>query len=147
MNPAQKTLVRQTFAQIEPIAPLAANLFYGRLFEIDPTARALFAAEPGSAAMGRQGAKLMQTIGVAVAHLDNLDAVLPAVEALARRHVGYGVEPAHYDTVGAALLWTLDQGLAERYTPEVAEAWAALYNLLADTMRRAAYGADPVVAR
>jgi hemoglobin-like flavoprotein len=144
MRTEQKQAIRRTFAQIEPIASVAAALFYGRLFEIAPETRGLFRYDVGTPGMAQQGVKLMQTLGVAVAHLDNLGAVIPAIEALARRHVVYGVEAAHYDVVGAALLWTLEQGLGEDFTPEVHAAWATVYTTLADAMKQAAYG--PTVA-
>jgi hemoglobin-like flavoprotein len=139
MDNAQKQLIRHTFAQIEPVAAVAAALFYGRLFEIAPELRHLFRYDMGTPGMAQQGNKLMQTLAVAVAHLDNLGAVLPAIEALARRHVAYGVTAQHYDTVGAALLWTLGQGLGDAYTPEVEAAWAHLYTTLAGIMKQAAY--------
>jgi hemoglobin-like flavoprotein len=140
MQQEQKQHIRRTFAQIEPIAPVAAALFYGRLFEIAPETRELFRYDLGTPGMARQGAKLMQTLAVAVTHLDDLGAVLPSVEALARRHVAYGVTPAHYDSVEAALLWTLDQGLGDAFTPQVRAAWTELYTTLATAMQRAAYG-------
>ncbi|NJN16474.1 MAG: hemin receptor [Oscillochloris sp.] len=139
MNQRQKEHIRRTFAQIEPIATVAATLFYGRLFEIDPDSKHLFRYDLGSPGMAQQGAKLMQMIAVAVAHLDNLDNVIPAIEALARRHTSYGVEARHYDTVGAALLWTLEQGLGRDFTLEVHDAWTTLYGTLAGAMKQAAY--------
>src|SRR5919202_3050797 len=105
----QKQLVRSTWAMVAPIQEEAARLFYGRLFEIDPSTKPLFA----STDMAKQGKKLMQTIAVVVAGLEQLDAILPAVEALGRRHVGYGVREEHYERVGAALLWTLAKGLGK----------------------------------
>jgi hemoglobin-like flavoprotein len=120
LTPEQKQLVHSTWALVKPIQEDAARLFYGRLFEIDPSTKPLFA----STDMAKQGKKLIQTINVAVAGLERLDAILPAVEALRRRHVGYGVREEHYESVGAALLWTLEQGLGEEFTPEVEEAWA-----------------------
>ena len=129
----QRALVRETWALVAPIAPTAASLFYTRLFELDPSLRRLFA----HADMDEQGKKLMQTLAVAVASLDRLDALVPAVEALGRRHVGYGVRDEHYGTVGAALLWTLEQGLGDALTAEGLEAWAATYGLLAGVMQRA----------
>lgn len=136
MTPSQSELIRTTFAQIQPIADTAAGLFYARLFEIAPEVKPLFRGD-----IGAQGLKLMQTIGVAVAHVDRLDAVAPAVQALARRHADYGVTAQHYDTVGSALLWTLEQGLGDAFTPEVSAAWATLYTTLATTMIAAAYPA------
>ncbi len=133
LTPEQKQLVRSTWALVKPIQEDAARLFYGRLFEIDPSTKPLFA----STDMAKQGKKLMQTINVAVAGLQRLDAILPAVEALGRRHVGYGVREEHYESVGAALLWTLGQGLGEEFTPEVEEAWAETYWTMATVMKDA----------
>jgi hemoglobin-like flavoprotein len=146
VNDEQKHHIRHTFALVEPIAPVAAALFYGRLFEIAPETRALFRYDLGTPGMAQQGTKLMQMIAVAVAHLDNLQAVLPPIQALARRHVAYGVEPGHYNSVGAALLWTLEQGLGDAFTPEVRAAWANLYAILAGAMQQAAYGETRVAA-
>ena len=135
----QRTLVRETWAAVVPIAPAAAALFYSRLFELDPSLRRLFRQTD----VAEQGKKLMQTLAVAVAGLDRLDTLVPAVEALGRRHVGYGVRDEHYATVGAALLWTLEQGLGEAFTPDVREAWTAAYLLLAGVMTVAARTAAP----
>ena len=135
LTPEQKQLVRSTWALVKPIQEDAARLFYGKLFEIDPSTKPLFA----STDMAKQGKKLMQTIGVAVAGLERLDAILPAVEALGRRHVGYGVREEQYESVGMALLWTLRQGLGEDdFTPEAEEAWAETYGALASLMKSAA---------
>ena len=129
MNTIQKALVQNSFAQVRPIADAAAALFYRRLFELDPTLRPLFKGD-----MEEQGRKLMEMIGLAVKGLDRPEALLPALAALGRRHAGYGVEERHYETVGEALLWTLEQGLGPSFTPEVREAWTALYGFVADTM-------------
>ena len=129
----QKLLVQQTFAKIKPIADTAAELFYNRLFEMDPGVRPLFKGD-----MKEQGRKLMDMIGVAVNGLDALDEIVPAVQDLGRRHAGYGVTDEHYDTVGGALLWTLEQGLGDDFTPEVKEAWTTVYGVLATTMKDAA---------
>ena len=133
MTKMQKQLVQRTFSQVMPIADTAAKLFYGRLFELDPSLRSLFKSD-----MNEQGRKLMQMIGMAVNGLDNLDTLLPAVRDLGRRHVGYGVLDAHYETVGEALLWTLGQGLGDKFTPEVEEAWVETYATLAEVMKRPA---------
>ncbi|SKB04253.1 Hemoglobin-like flavoprotein [Prosthecobacter debontii] len=133
ITPEQKTLVQTTWAQVVPISETAAELFYNRLFEMDPSLRPLFTSD-----IKEQGKKLMQMITIAVRGLDHLDEIVPAVQALGRRHVAYGVTDAHYDTVAGALLWTLEKGLGDAYTPEVAEAWTATYTLLADVMKAAA---------
>jgi hemoglobin-like flavoprotein len=143
MTPEQKQIVRETFALVEPIAEPAAALFYGRLFELDPSLRPMFRGD-----MAEQGKKLMQTIAVVVHGLDRLQTLIPAVEALGRRHVGYGVRDEHYTTVAAALLWTLEKGLGPAFTPAAREAWTAAYTTLATVMQRAAAEAvrPPVAA-
>jgi hemoglobin-like flavoprotein len=122
--------VQESFAQVVPIADTAAQLFYGRLFEMDPALRALFHTD-----MRAQYRNLMQTLTVVVRSLDRLDSIVPAVQALGRRHAGYGVNDEHFDLVGVALLWTLQQGLGSAFTPEVRRAWATAYGLLASTMK------------
>src|SRR6266700_3741787 len=102
MTPEQISLVRESFAKVSPIAPAAAAMFYERLFALDPSLRTLFKGD-----INEQGRKLMAMIGTAVANLDRLEAIVPAVRDLGRRHAGYRVEDTHYDTVAAALLWTL----------------------------------------
>jgi hemoglobin-like flavoprotein len=134
MTPEQVTLVQDSFAKVAPIVDTAAELFYNKLFEMDPELKPLFE----SADMKAQGNKLMTMIGTAVAGLSNLESIVGAVEDLGKRHVNYGVQDSHYDTVGAALLWTLEQGLGDEFTPEVKEAWATVYGILANTMKTAA---------
>jgi hemoglobin-like flavoprotein len=134
MTPEQKDVLRNTWRAVTPIADEAAKLFYDRLFEIDPATRPLFAR----AAMPEQRARLMEAIGLVIAKLDALEQIVPVIEALGRRHAGYGVIDAHYFSVGAAFLWTLEQGLGEAWTPEAADAWSEAYTLVATTMRRAA---------
>lgn len=126
-------LVQQTWKQVDPIRDQAAALFYGRLFELDPSLRPLFKGD-----MAEQGRKLMNMLATAAMGLDRLDGIVGEVQALGRRHVAYGVQDAHYDTVGAALLWTLEQGLGDAFTPQVKAAWAEAYTLLAGTMKQAA---------
>ncbi len=133
MTPAQIAEVKQSFALVAPIADQAGLLFYQRLFEIDPTLRALFKGD-----IETQSKKLMQMIAVAVNGLDQLDTIVPAVRALGARHAGYGVTDAHYDTVAVALLWTLEQGLGEAFTTATRDAWIEAYLLLAGTMKAAA---------
>ena len=116
-----------------PIADTAAALFYERLFELDPALRPLFRGD-----MGAQGRKLMTMIGVAVKGLGRLSEIVPTIQKLGARHVAYGVKDEHYATVDAALLWTLGQGLGERFTSEISAAWMNAYTLLSDTMRAAA---------
>jgi hemoglobin-like flavoprotein len=133
MNPKQIELVQSSFAQVAPIADVAAALFYQRLFELDPSLRPMFRGD-----MTEQGKKLMTMIGSVVGSLRHLDRIVPGVRALGARHADYGVQDEHYDTVGAALLWTLGKGLGEAFTDDVRDAWAAAYTLLATTMKDAA---------
>ena len=133
MTPQQIALVQESFAKVEPIADTAAHLFYQRLFETDPSAAPLFRGD-----MVQQGRRLMQMIGVAVKGLNRLDEIVPAVQAMGRRHRGYGVKASHYQSVGAALLWTLGQGLGDAFTPEVKAAWTETYGLRASVMQEAA---------
>jgi hemoglobin-like flavoprotein len=135
MTAEQKQLVQDSWALVVPIADTAAELFYGKLFELDPDLKPLFT----NSDMKEQGKKLMQMISIAVKGLDSLDQLIPAVEALGQRHVGYGVKAEHYDTVGAALLDTLAKGLGDGFTPETEEAWTITYITLATAMKDASY--------
>jgi hemoglobin-like flavoprotein len=134
MTPDQIRLVQESFRLVVPIRDQAAALFYGKLFEIDPGTRGLFA----STDLKSQGGKLMAAIAMVVNALDAPGEMLGKVKALARRHVHYGVEEAHYATVGTALIWTLEAGLGDAFTPELRAAWIAAYTLLSDTMIDAA---------
>ena len=134
MNPTQIHLVQQTWAHVAPISEQAAELFYGQLFELDPEVRTLFRGD-----MKDQGKKLVTMIDAAVKGLNSLDKLVPVLRELGKRHAGYGVTSAHYGTVGAALLWTLEKGLGEAaFTPDVREAWSSVYGVLAGTMQTAA---------
>ena len=135
MNPAQIKLVQESFAKVAPISEQAAVIFYDRLFELAPQVRAMFPND-----MTEQRKKLMATLAVVVNGLTNLEAVLPAASALAKRHVSYGAKPAHYPVVGGALLWTLEKGLGEAWTPDVAAAWTTAYGVLSGYMISEAYG-------
>jgi hemoglobin-like flavoprotein len=136
MTPKQIKLVQTTWAQVVPIEGHAAAIFYNRLFTTDPKLQALFKGD-----MGEQKRKLMTMIGIAVTGLTRLDALVPAVRDLGRRHAEYGVQGRDYETVGSALLWTLAQGLGRDFTPEVKEAWTAAYSIIATTMQQGAAAA------
>jgi len=129
VTPYQQTLVQTSFAKVAPIADVAASLFYDDLFRRDPKLRSLFNPD-----MAEQRRKLMAMLGTAVAHIGDWSSISAAVQALGRRHVGYGVKPADYETVGAALLATLEKGLGDDFTPEVREAWEACIALVAGDM-------------
>ena len=131
-------LVQESFAVVETIADQAAALFYDRLFEIDPSTKPLFKGN-----MVAQGRKLMAVLKTAVAGLNNLEKLVPAIKVLGQRHHAYGVELKHYESVGNALLWTLKQGLQEALTPEVETAWAKTYGVLAEVMMKGAQEPPP----
>jgi hemoglobin-like flavoprotein len=133
MTHEEKKLVQESFEMVRPIAEQAAQLFYRRLFELNPKLRLLFRNN-----MEEQGRKLMQMLGMAVKGLERLEELLPAVRALGERHTAYGVMDEDYETVGAALLWTLEAGLGRAFTPAMKEAWLKVYELLAGTMKEAA---------
>ena len=133
MSPDTIQHIQHSFAKITPIAETAAELFYTKLFELDPNLKTLFKGD-----MKAQGDKLMQTLAVAVNELSNLNALIPKLEALGTRHVEYGVQDEHYDTVAAALLWTLEQGLGDDFTPACKAAWTEVYELMATVMKGAA---------
>ena len=112
MTPRQVNQIQASFRTLAPIADRAAALFYARLFEMAPETRAMFRGD-----MDTQGRKLMAAIATVVNSLGDLDAIVPVARDLAKRHVAYGVMPEHYGLVGSALLWTLEQGLADEFTP------------------------------
>ena len=125
-------LVQGSWAKVLPLADTAGRLFYSNLFEMKPEVRALFNGD-----MDEQARKLVQMIDVAVGKLGQPDVLVPALEQLGRRHVSYGVVPADYDVVGAALLKTLSQGLGPAFTPEVEAAWASVYGVMTQVMTKA----------
>ena len=139
MTPQQIDLVQKSFGDVKPLAAAAADIFYKRLFALDPSLRSMFKGE-----MTKQGQMLMSMIGAAVAGLRNLEALAPVVRQLGARHVGYGVRAEHYVTVGNALIWTLEQGLGPKFTPDVRDAWIAAYDLLSNVMQLGAM--EPVAA-
>jgi hemoglobin-like flavoprotein len=134
MTPQQISLIQASWASVVPIQDTAAGLFYQRLFALDPAVKPLFKGD-----MQEQGRKLMKMLGTVVNSLTRLDELVPVAQDMARRHVGYGVQPAHYETVGAALLWTLEQGLGPAFTDETRDAWTTAYGTLAQVMKDAAY--------
>jgi hemoglobin-like flavoprotein len=133
MQPAQIDLVKSSFTKVVPISEAAAALFYERLFTLDPSLRPLFKGD-----MAEQGRKLMAMLATVITNLHRLDELTPAVRELARRHTGYGVKDAHYDTVGSALIWTLEQGLGPEFTDETRDSWLACYTILAGEMKSVA---------
>jgi hemoglobin-like flavoprotein len=137
MTPQQKELVQQTWTMVVPIADTAAELFYGRLFELEPSYKAMFKND-----MTEQGKKLMKTINIAVTALDDVEPLIPVLKKMGADHVGYGVKERDYNVVGAALIWTLEKGLGDAFTDEVKNAWGAVYDVLASVMKEGAAEAE-----
>lgn len=134
LTEAQKTIIQTTFAQVTDADLLVAR-FYDRLFETDPSTKPLFKGD-----MAEQRKKLIQTLAVVVNGLDTLDSLVPAIQNLGKRHTQYGVTPAHWDSVGAALLWALEDAFGAAFTAEVHDAWVTAYGVIAQTAMEAAYG-------
>ncbi|SDA15065.1 Methyl-accepting chemotaxis protein [Methylobacterium sp. UNC378MF] len=132
VSAAQVALVQGSFATVQAIGDAAADLFYGRLFAIAPQVRSLFPDD-----MTAQKRKLMAMLALSVANLDKPEALVSTVRDLGQRHVGYGALEAHYESVGAALLWTLERGLGADFTPEVRAAWSETYRVIAGLMTTA----------
>ena len=138
MTPEEKEIVQSTWKMVVPIADTAADLFYDKLFELDPSLKPLFA----NVDLDAQKKKLLQALATTVSSLDTLDALVPVLTELGRRHASYGVIDAHYDTVASALLWTLETGLGDAWTPAARQAWTTAYTIVADTMKAGARNDD-----
>ena len=133
MNISNIVLVQTTLAQVQLQAETFTDVFYGRLFEQHPELRPLFTND-----LSEQGVKLMATLRLVVAGLNQPQTIVPAIKQLGQRHAGYGVQDNHYYLVGEVLLWSLGQTLGDVFTPEVAAAWTEAYSLLAGLMKEAA---------
>ena len=134
--------VQESFALLRGNADEAGMLFYGRLFATHPELRGLFADD-----IAPQAKKLMQMLALVVNGLDRLEPLLPAIDALARKHVSYGVKCEDYAVVGETLLWTLEQGLGAAFTEDVTLAWSAAYSALSGLMIEAgSSAAKPMMA-
>jgi hemoglobin-like flavoprotein len=142
MTPQQIQVVQTTWKMVVPIADTAASLFYDRLFVLDPSLVPMFGND-----MAEQRRRLMTMLGVAVTGLTRLETIIPVLRNLGARHIGYGVKDEHYATVGAALLWTLEQGLGPAFTADARDAWSTAYGIVATTMQEGAREAMTVKAR
>jgi hemoglobin-like flavoprotein len=140
LTPEQKLLVRSSFEVLAPDAEILTARFYGRLFELDPSLRSMF-----TISIRQQGHKFIEMLRCVMQSIDQLDEVVAVVWQSGKRHGGYGVQEAHYDTVRQALLWAIAQQLKERYTPAVEAAWKEVYNVMAATMKQAA--AEGIIPR
>jgi len=134
ITPQQKLLVQESFTKVEPIADQAADIFYSKLFEYDPSLKKLFKGD-----MKEQGKKLMATLKIAVKSLDDIDSLIPVLQALATKHIAYGVTADDYTPVGNALIFALKTGLGNGFTPDLRTAWIEVYSTIATVMRQHAY--------
>ena len=138
MTSQQISLVKNSWKFFQAINPvLVGDIFYSKLFMMEPKLRRMF-----SISKEEQSKKLIEMMNVIVGRLDRLDELNDDIKQLAKRHVGYGVKPVHYEVVGLSLLWTLEKGLGRDWTEQVKDAWTACYTLLADTMINAASAAN-----
>jgi nitric oxide dioxygenase len=135
MTPEQLQMVRLTFVQVMDRKAETARMFYDRLFEIAPDTKPLFRGT-----MEERITRLMDSLALGIGTLRDMPSLIGVLEAMARRHVAYGVRDEHYDKMGEALLWTLERVLGPAWTPDARTAWAALYGTVADVMRKAAKG-------
>ncbi len=134
MTQKQITLVKNSWRLLRDLDQTqVGDLFYSKLFLDHPELRRLFPKD-----MSGQYQKLIATLHAMIMRLDHMDNLEQELTELAQRHVQYGVRPKHYQHVGAALLWTLESGLGDDWTPPVAEAWTILYKLISTTMIEAA---------
>lgn len=133
MTPLQIRAVQDSFALVIPDRDLVARLFYARLFELDPSLEPLFTTD-----MDEQGRKLMSMLKLVIHSLDNIGGLVPFIAEMGRRHRTYGVRDRHYETVGEALIWTLERGLGEEFTDHHRQSWLAAYQLLGETMKEGA---------
>jgi nitric oxide dioxygenase len=135
LTPQQISRVQESFDLVQPMAMAAASVFYARLFDLDPGLRRLFPED-----LLDQQRKLMQLLGAGVRGLSRPEQLFPVLRDLGRRHTGYGVRPEDYDTVGAALIWTLERGLGDAFGPDLRAAWTAAYAVMAAAMQEGAAG-------
>lgn len=136
VSESQKQLVQDSWEAVLPIAQTAVGMFYERLFETHPELRSLFPED-----LSTQRGKLAKALNLAVRGLDDPSRLVPVLEEMGARHVGYGVEESHYDAVGASLLWTLEQGLGDAWNEDLADAWGAVYGVVAGVMVQGARAA------
>lgn len=141
MTPEQKELVKSSWAKVVPIQETAAELFYGRLFEVYPEVKPMFKGD-----MKKQGTMLMSMLNTAVNGLDNIEALVAPLKDMGARHAGYGVSDEDYGKVADAFLWALSQGLGDEFTDEVKQAWVVVYTIVAETMMAGAAEAAPAPA-
>ena len=138
MTAEQKRLVQESFATLKPVSDLLGDIFYSRLFEVDPPLKHLFPVD-----MNSQGEKLIEAVNEAVACLDCMERLEAAMQELGLRHAAYGARDHHYDAVEQALVWTLRMGMGDHaFTGDVRQAWVAVYGHLAAAMKRGA--AQPI---
>lgn len=129
MNIEQVQLIRQSLTQVRPVADRVAESFYAHMFEIAPHLRKLFSGN-----MKRQGAMLMTSLELAVSSFDDMERVLPAVQALGERHISYGVKKEYYSYAKESFLWALEAHLKDEFNPTVKDAWSEAFDTLIEAM-------------
>jgi hemoglobin-like flavoprotein len=140
MTPEQKWMVRRSFPAIATLSRAISMLFYGRLFQVDPSLRPMFKQD-----IEVQGRKLMDMLSALMSHIDSIEDMIPLLKALGQRHVGYGVRPEHYPLVANSLIWAIAMALDEEFDPELRNAWKTLIELVAGVMKEGAAEVPPAV--
>lgn len=135
LSDAEIDVLRDSFRRVASEPELTGTVFYDRLFAMAPELRPMFPAD-----VEQQGVKLMSMLGALVARIHDHHALLPLVTDLARRHVGYGAQPAHFELVGDALLWTLNHRIGPDFAGEPFAVWRRTYIALAELMLSVASG-------
>lgn len=141
MNSKQMELVRQTCKEVAPIADRAADLFYAKLFQIDPALRPVFALQ-----LDERGRRLMQMVEAAAGALDRPATLAPALAELGSRQVAFTTADHRYETVGAALILTFRQGLGPAFTPEARQAWIELFDSIESKLKSEPAGSAPALS-
>jgi hemoglobin-like flavoprotein len=130
VTPRQKQIICESFPLIREIAIPVSLLFYGRLFDLDPSLRRLFKID-----LKEQSKKLVATLDALVEGVDDWEKIVPVLRELGQRHVGYGVKEQHYDTVCSALVWAFGQALQPGFDDEVRAAWTAVIRAVNEQMK------------
>lgn len=143
-------LLRNSFSKIEPVATQVGAVFYNKLFATAPETRALFSPD-----MSHQHTKFMSVvrelvslhlrslISLPVTLLNNSEAAMPAIHMLGKRHVQFGVSPAHFDLMRSALMETLAEVLGKEFTPELRSAWQDAFDVMANVMKKGLENSQP----
>lgn len=125
-----RTIVKSTAPVLAEHGKTITTVFYRNMFEAHPELLNIF--NQANQKQGRQQTALANTVYAAAVHIDNLEAILPAVVQIANKHVSLGVKAEHYPIVGEYLLKAIQEVLGDAATDEIINAWAEAYGVIAD---------------